>query len=265
MSVRLNAADIREHGLIIIASGETSFDGMWDVLRGGMPDSTLEAIRPYSVFIKNTGHRAVVAFVLKWEMARPDGRVITKTHQYVTIYSLMGDGTADSRGHVIKPNTAWLAFPGFAGTQDGPELNSGGPRFAAYLESVSSDLAQYNSVTVSLDGVFFEDGGFVGPDATGFFSKVEALINANRDLRREIAAGIKSGSSPEDVFGRVTNEANKPRVRTGRNSTADDYYNRFKRSAAEELLQMRSVSGDDKTLEHALRPQKRPWPTLRKE
>lgn len=265
MSVRLNVADLQEHGLTIIGSGDTSFDGMLDVLRVNTSGAPLEAIRPYSVFIKNTGRRAVVAFVLKWELIRPDGRVIAETNQYVTKYSLMGDEVSDSGGHIIKPNTSWWAFPGFAVAQDTSGLNTGSPEFAAYLERANRDLAQYTGITVSIDGVFFEDGAFVGPDTTEFFGKVKALIDASQDLRRDIETRVKSGKSADEVLTHVTEEARKSKVKLGRNSTAEDYYKHFKRSAAEELLNMRSVSGNEKTLEHALRPSKKTRPLLRKE
>ncbi|MDQ3743621.1 MAG: hypothetical protein M3444_04500 [Acidobacteriota bacterium] len=265
MGVQLSVQDIREHGLTIIGPGDASFDGMLNGARGNMSGVPLDAIRPYTVFIKNTGRRAVVAFILKWELVRPDGKANTRTDQYVTQYSLMGDGVSDSEGHAIKANTAWLAFPGFATAQDTPIWDNGGPKVAAYFDSMSNDLAQFSKINVSLDGVFFEDGAFVGPDTTGFYGKVEALIRADQDLRDELETRRKSGKSADDVLTHVTEEAGKPKVRLGRNSTADDYYNYFKRSAAKELLEMRNLSGSEKTLEHALRPLKGPRPVLRKE
>jgi len=265
MGAQLSVQDIREHGLAIIGPGDTSFDGMLNVMRENMSGIPLDAIRPYTVFIKNMGRRTVVAFILKWELVRPDGKAITRTDQYVTKYSLMGDGVSDSEGHAIKSDTAWLAFPGFAAAQDTFISDNGGPKVAAYFDSMSSTLAQFSKVNVSLDGAFFEDGAFVGPDTTGFYGKVEALIRANQDLRDELETRRKSGKSADDVFTHVTEEASKPKVRLGRNSTADDYYNHFKRLAAKELLEMRDVSGNEKTLEHALRPSKQPRPVLRKE
>jgi hypothetical protein len=264
-AVQLDVRDLRERGLTMIGPGAASFEVLLDAARVNMPGAPLEAVRPYSVFIKNTGRRAVVAFMLRWELTRPDGVVVTENNQYVTKYSLTGDGVSDSDGHTIRSNAALLAFPGFAMAQDTAGLNNGDPKFAAYLERVGSNSAQYVSVTVSLDGVVFEDGGFVGPDATGFYGKVKALIDADRDLRREIETKVKSGKSADDIFTHVTEEAGKPKVRIRPNSTAEDHYNYFKRAAAEELLSMREVSGNDKTLKHALRPSKKPWPQLRKE
>lgn len=265
MSVQFNVRDIRERGLVIISPGDKSYDEMLNTLRENMSGSPADAVRPYSVFIKNTGKRPVVAFVLKWELVRPDGKVITRTDQYVTKYSLMGDDDAGSDGHIIKANTPWLAFPGFAGALDTLTADNGAANLAPYFDRAGSNLAQYSTVNVSLDGVFFDDGAFAGPDTTGFYGKVDALVRANQDLRDELEMGRKAGKSADDVFKRVTEEANKPKVRPGRNSTADEHYNYFKSLAAQELVEMRNVSGDEKVLEHALRPQKRLRPMLRKE
>jgi hypothetical protein len=265
MSVQFNSNDMRERGLAIITPGENSYDEMLNTLRENMSGSPVEAIRPYSVFIKNTGKRSVVAFVLKWELVRPDGKVITRADQYVTKYSLMGDEDSDSDGHTIKANTPWLAFPGFAGALDTLTANNGASNLAPYFDHVSMNLAQYSKVNVSLDGVFFDDGAFAGPDTTGFYSKVDALVRANQDLRDELEKGKKSGKTTDDIFKRVTEEADKPKVRPGRNATAEDHYDYFKSLAAKELIEMRDVSGNDKALEHALRPLKKPRPLLRKE
>jgi hypothetical protein len=177
----------------------------------------------------------------------------------------MGDGDLGSDGHIIKSNTPWLAFPGFAGALDTLTVNTGGSNLAPYFDSVSRNLAQYSKVNVSLDGMFFDDGAFVGPDTTGFYGKVEALIRANQDLRDELETRMKSGKSTDDVFAHVIEETNKPKVALGRSSTADDHYNHFKRLAAKELMEMRDVSGNEKALEHTLRPSKKPRPLLRKE
>lgn len=265
MDVQLSVQDIREHGLVIVGPSDASFEAMLNGARKDMSGVPLDEIRPYTVFIKNTERRAVVAFILKWELVKGDGKVITRTDQYVTKYSLMGDGVSGSDGNVIKSNSAWLAFPGFAAAQDMLIPDNGGPKVAAFFDSMSSYLAQFSKINVSLDGVFFEDGAFVGPDTTGFYGKVEALIRANQDLRDELEARRKSGKSADDVFTHVIEEAGKPNVRLGRNSTVDDYYNHFKRLAANELMGMRNVSGSEKTLERTLRPSKGPRPVLRKE
>lgn len=263
MNVPLNVKDLAEHGLIIIGAADPAFNGTVSALQKNKPSPALEAVRPFSVLIKNTGRRAAIAFVLKWELMEADGKVHTETNQYFTNWSLMGRGTSDPGGNIIRPNAAWFLVPGF-----GMEVGSPGfvddPKLTDYLNRRGVQLAQYTNVTVSLDGVFFDDGEFVGPNTTGFFEKVGAIRDATWDLRRDIKDRITGGKSPEEVLNHVAEIAKGPRVRLGRNSTVADYYSYYKQLEAENLLRVRSKSGNDKAVEHAVEPLRRTWLNLRK-
>src|ERR671939_10933 len=69
----LNIKDLPEQGLRIIAPSDPAFDGLAAPLLQGQPSSVIEALRPYSVLVKNMNHKTVVACLLKWEMMRPNG------------------------------------------------------------------------------------------------------------------------------------------------------------------------------------------------
>jgi hypothetical protein len=112
--------------------------------------------------------------------------------------------------------------------------------------------------------VFFDDGEFLGPNTTGFFEKVGAIRDASWDLRREINDRIKGGKSSEEALSHVAEIAKGPRVRLGRSSTVADYYNYYKQLEAESLLRVRSKSGNEKAVEHAVEPLQRTWLDLRK-
>lgn len=263
MTVPLNVKDLAEHGLNIIGPADPAFNVTVSALQKNKPSPALESVRPFSVLIKNTGRRAAIAFVLKWELMEADGKVHIETNQYVTNWSLMGRGTTDPGGNIIRPNAAWFLSPGF-----GMEVGSPGfvddPKLTGYLNRMGGRLAQYTNITVSLDGVFFDDGEFIGPNTTEFFEKVGAIRDATWDLRREIKDRIKGGKSSEEALSYVADIAQGPRVRLGRSSTAADYYNYYKQMEAESLLRVRSKSGNDKAVEHAVEPLRRTWLELRK-
>jgi len=52
-------------------------------------------------------------------------------------------------------------------------------------------LSESVKVIVSIDGVLFADGTFVGPDSQGYFGSLKAEIDARRDLVEEIASGVE--------------------------------------------------------------------------
>jgi len=48
-------------------------------------------------------------------------------------------------------------------------------------------------VSAALDGAFFEDGSFVGPDRSRFFDKFESELNASQDVTAYIANNSDQG------------------------------------------------------------------------
>lgn len=58
-------------------------------------------------------------------------------------------------------------------------------------------------MTVIADGIFFDDGTFIGPDTTDFFTEVKAQMDARRELLSEIRDELKAGKKADEVFGRL--------------------------------------------------------------
>src|SRR6185295_19000980 len=87
---RLNTRDLPQHNLRLIGPSDSEFRQMRDSLH--RPKGRLFAERfqqPY-VFLKNTGARPLVAYSLKWDLLRDDGRVITKVNSYSRLAVLKG-------------------------------------------------------------------------------------------------------------------------------------------------------------------------------
>jgi hypothetical protein len=117
-------------------------------------------------------------------------------------------------------------------------------------------------MSVSLDGAFFDDGTFVGPDTTGFFARVEAMRNGQRDALRDMINDKRLGRSDAEVFKHLEDVANQ-RVTTNPKEPSE-FYNRYKKDTANEFLRLRAVDGETKTLRRAENKLKGPWPELRK-
>jgi hypothetical protein len=261
MRVRVNAEDLASRGLVIITPDDAASAELYARLE---MSEGLDSIRTRSAFIRNTGKQSVVAFMLKWELMKPSGEIDARNYQYVTNWSLMGGGVSRHGGDIIRPETTWFITPGFA-TEVGNDHGYLPAGRDMLLKRIDRDLSQYSSLTVSLDGAFFEDGTFVGPNSTGFFEKVAALCEAHRDLSTEIAADVDAGKADDEIFRGLETLAAAPKGAFRKHSSPEDYYNRFKSDYAEQLVRMRGKSGDKQTLEFARRPLNKPWPTLRKE
>jgi len=268
-NIQINIKDIPEHGLSIIGPADPSFNKIVMSLTQGKQNAVIGALRPYSVFIKNTGSKTVVAYTLKWEILKADGTAKVQTRDYITLWKLMGITSSDKDGYMLEPNSAIFVSPAnieplkASKTRDLNE-DSLTPDMTAYLDKLSMELAQCINITVELDGVFFEDGTFVGQDSTEFFAKVEAKRNAKRDLILEIKQELRRGKTKQEALIHVDELANSPELRLNSKSTPTDYYNKNKRDVAATLFQLRKSVNDDKAIELILQQMREPLPELRK-
>jgi hypothetical protein len=264
VNLQFNVKDLPETGLTIVTPASRDFDGAVKA-QFGTNSAAVEPLLPFSILIKNSGSRSVIAYTLKWELMRGDGQTITQTRSYTTLWKLMGVEGDDRDGNIIRPNSFTFATPAnIELSQVAKGAANGDPQLQAYVDNLKQELAAYTGVTVTLDGVFFDDGAFVGPDSTGYFLKVKELRDARRDLYLEVKQSLKQGKLPSQALQRVEEVTGEPDVRLTPTSTPDDYYKKYKKEAASELLSIRRASGDDKAVEHAVKLLKNKWLDLRK-
>ncbi|MCI0490093.1 MAG: hypothetical protein L0229_26165 [Blastocatellia bacterium] len=117
----------------------------------------------------------------------------------------------------------------------------------ATVNELNALLENSISVTVAIDGAFFEDGGFVGPDTTDFFAEMKAKQDARRDLLVEIER--TAGLNKSDVFKQVEIIAQGGAQRDRAESRVALHYNISKQRYAQELLARRRVMGDERLLD----------------
>lgn len=264
INLQFNVKDIPESGLTITTPANQDFDSAVKA-RFGTKSAAIEPLLPFSILIKNSGTRSVIAYTLKWELMRGDGQTLTQTRSYTTLWKLMGVEGADTDGNIIRPNSFAFATPtNIELSQVAERAANGDLQVQAYINNVREELAGYTGMTITLDGVFFDDGTFVGPDTTGYFLKVKGLRDARRDLYGELKLSLVQGKSPDQALQRVEEVANEPDVRLTSTSTPDDYYKKYKKEAASELLRIRRASGDEKAVEHVSKLLNNKWLDLRK-
>ena len=289
VNIKVNVRDLPEHGLLIIGPSEPSFDGHVSALLKGKANPVVEALKPFSVFIKNIGRNAVVAYQLRWEMVRADGTVVTREMGGSNPRALMDGGApgleylSTTSGYAIRPGSTRFVSPvmaldedqtgnlgayagGSSDQNDIPQLQQAmrDKNLAPMFDTIARELYGYKSMTVSVDGAFFEDGTFVGPDNTHFFTQVKAEIDAKRDLLNEIAFARNHNRNQKDIFSDVEAWANNPGNNITPNATSTDYYNYYKSVYADEVLHMRKAMGEDKAIALALQPLRKQWCKLEK-
>jgi hypothetical protein len=286
--VQVNTKGIPEHGLVMIAPSDPTFESHLSDLTRHKPNPVIEAIKPFSVFVTNISKKTVVAYQIKWIVVKSDGKIYTRETGGYNLQALMdGDRSGveemsrtgvyaiepDSTRYVSllsslsKDNDASIG--GYAGGGDSSTItrlqqSMQGENLAPILENILGDLQHCTSITVSIDGVFFEDGTFVGPDSTQFFEQTSAIVDAKRDLLEEIDFGVKHGRSLKDVFRDVEELSNKPHSIKAPGATPTEYYNDFKTFFAQEAMNVKQTLGKEKAIGLLLRPLQKQWPRLRK-
>ncbi|HEV2828128.1 MAG TPA: hypothetical protein VGW76_11050 [Pyrinomonadaceae bacterium] len=278
MQVRFNKRDLPKHEVQIITSADPSFEAMV-ASYFKTQSKTAKDLEPFSVFIKNSGNRTVVAYMLLWQLVRADGRVLTNRTAYSEPAMLMGEETpTDPRfkhTQAIEPNTvkcfSWSApiaegEAGIGSTQDLKAMLRQGSdeRNAAIRSQLTTELTQATDLTVSLDGVFFDDGSFVGPNTTGFFERMQAIVQAKLDLLRDIAAAATEGKEDE-VFDVITAKSLEPDSIITSTASPEDYYKYYTKLFATELSGMKSFYGKQKLVPHLKKLHERPRPVLKME
>ncbi len=282
MQVRFNKRDYPKHDIHIITSADPDFEVTASAYFKTRPDKSGEdVLKPFSIFIRNSGNRTVAAYMLVWQLVQTNGKVITSRTSYSEPAILMGEPMpTDPRfkhTQAIEPNAVrcfWWSAPidaegqgrigNLQGPQQGQPQKSDNSIETAKRSQLTSELAQTTDLTVSLDGVFFDDGSFVGPNTTGFFETMQAIVNAKLDLLRDVAAAKEEGKEDE-VFESITAKSLAPDPVLTSEATPEDHYKYYRKLFALEISGMKSAHGKEKLVSYLVNLNKRSHPVLRKE
>ena len=214
MHVRFSKRDLPKQEVHIITSADPSFESTASTYFKNQSKSSNEELKPFSIFIKNSAKRTVVAYMLVWQLIRADGKILTNRTAYSEPAMLMGEKMPNDprfkHTQAIEPSGvrcfSWSAPIGeglLVSLGDGHELGSEqlqkSQGDAAVRVALTNELAQATDLTVSIDGLFFDDGTFIGPNTTGFFERMQAIVNAKLDLVRDITEAASEGKGGRSI------------------------------------------------------------------
>jgi hypothetical protein len=288
VTIQINIKDFPKQGLKLFAPSDTAFKGKVSKLLKDKENSEIEALKPFSVVLENTSSKAVVGYWLKWEMVKPDGTIDSRQTGGLNPGQLMDENMFDvnhpslTMGYAIKPNSSRFISLAFSfgeseegtlgaygsGTKEKQAEKSFQQNQGKNINSISNrliaDLQNYTAITVSIDGVFFQDGTFIGSNSTNFFEKVQAHMDAKRELLEEILFSTKRNISTEEIFAEVEELANRQTDFLSSTSSTTDYYNYYKKLYAEEILQMRKAMDSKRAIAMSLEGLRTSWVKLKK-
>lgn len=271
--INYEVKDYPRHGISIITSSNPLFDELANAYQQRNPGAPIEALKPMSIVIRNRSNKTIVGYKLIWEGVKPDGTITTTVAAHTTMWALtslvtphnVNDVLAKSRA-VIRPN-ADLFFSLAA-----PPTLLDDPRTESFqldaqgeenLRELNADFRGYASVRVVLDGMFFDDGTFVGQDSTAYFAKVKSQVEAKRDLLQEVEARVRAGKPLNEVFSMVEQADSEQGIEIYPDSTPEESYRYYKKVFAREILATKKKS-DRKAIELVRAQLRNPWVKLQK-
>jgi len=286
VTMLINVKGLPDNGLTLVPPSDPSFDGRVNALRRGKPSEMVDALKPFSVILSNKDPRSVVGHWVKFQMVRTDGSGTTYWAGGLNPRSLMDGGApgvepvSKSMGFAVPSTSDRLISPVLSLTNDlgiGSGAISGFSRdtmsqmhdamskkdIIAALTAANAELATYVSMTVSIEGAFFDDGTFVGPNADVFETQ-KAYIEARRDLSLEVQFALSHGKSYAEALQNVEEWANSSSLSTLANATPTDFYNYSKKTYAQDILRIRDSRSPDAAVGLALEPLRKQWPVLKR-
>ncbi|MEW6127375.1 MAG: hypothetical protein AB1757_10075 [Acidobacteriota bacterium] len=201
------------------------------------------AVDSYAVYVVNQGARSVAACLLKWELAMPDGNVITHTRARKGSLEIIAEGQVSHFSDAIPPNGKLLFSLTDADPGGGRKIRMGGGG-----ADINRQAAESVKITVSIDGILFADGTFVGTDSSNYFEALKGEVDAKSELNTEIARLADKVVNPDallnhlEKYTKVTMESQQP---SSSDNTRYSFWKQLeKKSYANRLQLMRRSKGD---------------------
>lgn len=218
------------------------------VLKRDFPGATevdyFHTIQPSLAIIHNNTQHVIKAYAVKWTITNADGSTQT-AYLHVMPEPSPGDwrlvGTATVLG---RAGTGWgtqLISPFF----NWPRRDFGGflkvnlvwGAFQAASENpIISSIQGAASVQVSLDGVIFGDGVFVGPDTSKLFEWFQAEQKAQVDEAAWMQSEVEGGLTDQQLRDALSEQIYKDRRATG--TDVASVYTAARGEAASRLLSL---------------------------
>jgi hypothetical protein len=265
LKVDFPTKDFPEHGIHLIGPSSPSFAK----LAAQLVKSNAADLPPYSVFLNNTSGRSVVGHSIIWECVDKKGSTVYKSGSNIISYVFLhGDESERNKvmagaAEIIGPNSTWFI------SLDGPALRVDGNSEGQTEESMFVPQAQeiskeFSKVTIAVDGLFFDDGTFLGADTTGFFTEVESQMDAQYEVLSEVESGLRAGAKVEEIFRKLEQRASQPKPQLGERPSRIDCMNNFRVLFAQNVLGMKNIFGAEKAIEDVHQQLSKPWVHLRR-
>ena len=279
--MELRCEDLPQFGLVLVPPSAPEYDGLLaDIQRrldqpvAGSPPplprrrpQILAEDWPLSAILLNRSPWPIASIQQVWTFEEVSGRTYSSSIGGVTGSSiLLPFGLTESMlklygyWHVILPGSK--RYFNSAGEQVGDNSDVRPPSpdetWKGGVVSVRGgsmrQQAPMKSVTFTLDGVFFADGGFAGPNRRGLWEQVVSRAEGSLRAAEAVRRGHDDGLTPQQIFSEIEKVLGPPGTRPPfppppHSGWMLDDYRRFENeSIAFQIARNREAIGDERTL-----------------
>jgi hypothetical protein len=253
----MRAVGIPEAGLALIGSGEPQFDELAKRLLGDELPPELEALKPYSVVLYNHSDQTVVAYALRWEYTSARGRPVHIDLSDGEVAGLLDGATKKITGEGEKtaptlPARSWIVVtpPTALKTNSGARERASDSYHQDFLHRLADRFSQANDISVTLDGAFFEDGSFIGPNKARFFENFSSEVRAKQNLMSSVVLAAEEGRSIHDIAQevRASLPGSRPSLGIEPDGSISGYDEHYRYVYASQFLSAYHNSGEEATL-----------------
>jgi len=212
MAISVTIGGPKIEGLELMAPAVPEFDAAIRSLFSGNSDELLR-LKPFLTILSNRRDRTLVAYALKWEVARRAGKhVTTSQHKYPDAVAPV----TPQRGNEIRPSEQKFVAMSIE-IDCGRWVEQATEEF--YLRQFSDWFTEYNdadALEISIDAAIFDDGEFVGPNQSELDQDFRSYVDAKQDFYGMIIQGLDLGMYLDEALAPIeavakTNAAN-PRL-----------------------------------------------------
>lgn len=219
--------NIKDFGIELVTPNDAEFASILKEFVGdfNVVLPLVEAAKPLVGFIKNNSREEVVGISLQWSYFYPNGQLAFATPDGVSTPGiLMGMKVRDSSmiGKTSLINSGELRFFsndfGITQTIENAHKKFRSPlmrydpnaddieRQISYvkIQQKQGIMGKIALVTVSVAGMFFNDGAFIGSNEGFFFESTSGRLKARRDFLKKLREIKSSGKSDDEVLDEVT-------------------------------------------------------------
>lgn len=218
--------NVKDFGIEFVTPSDADFDATLKKFIGNFDVVVplVEAAKPLVGFIKNNTPEEIIGISLQWSYFYPDGQLAFATPDGVSTPGiLMGMKVRDpllvGKTSLINSNEMRFFSNNFSVSQTVEnaykKLRSPQMRYEPKSDDIESQIAfvklqqkqgimgKISSVTVSVAGMFFNDGAFIGSNEGFFFESTSGSVKARRDFLKKLRKIKSFGKNDDEVLEEV--------------------------------------------------------------